>query len=124
VRWFVDGMNVIGTRPDGWWRDRHAAMTRLVEQLERWVVATGDDVTVVFESKPRPPITSPVVEVAYAPKARANAADDEIVRRLRAVDDISQTRVVTSDRVLADLASAAGAAVVAASGFRAELDTV
>jgi predicted RNA-binding protein with PIN domain len=124
VRWFVDGMNVIGSRPDGWWRDRHAAMARLVEQLERWVVATGEDVTVVFESKPRPPITSTVVEVAYAPKARANAADDEIVRRLRALDDVSQTRVVTSDRALADLAGAAGAAVVPASAFRAELDAL
>ncbi len=124
MHWFVDGMNVIGTRPDGWWRDRHAAMERLVEQLERWVVATGEDVTVVFESKPRPPIRSTVVEVAYAPRARANAADDEIVRRLRALDDLSQTRVVTSDRVLADLAGAAGAAVAPAAGFRAQLDAM
>lgn len=120
----MDGMNVIGTRPDGWWRDRHAAMARLVERLERWVVATGEDVTVVFESKPRPPITSTVIEVAYAPKARANAADDEIVRRLRASGDLSQTRVVTSDRVLADLAGAAGAAVTPASTFRAQLDAL
>ena len=22
VRWYIDGMNVIGSRPDGWWRDR------------------------------------------------------------------------------------------------------
>jgi predicted RNA-binding protein with PIN domain len=124
VRWFVDGMNVIGTRPDGWWRDRHAAMARLVEQLERWVVATGEDVTVVFESRPRPPISSTVVEVAYAPKARANAADDEIVRRLRALEDVSQTRVITSDHALADLAGAAGAAVSPASAFRAELDAL
>jgi predicted RNA-binding protein with PIN domain len=124
VHWFVDGMNVIGTRPDGWWRDRHGAMERLVDQLERWVVATGEDVTVVFESRPRPPIDSTVVEVAYAPRARANAADDEIVRRLRALGDLSQTRVVTSDRVLTDLASAAGAAVLPAAPFRAELDAL
>lgn len=124
MHWFVDGMNVIGTRPDGWWRDRHGAMERLVDQLERWVVATGEDVTVVFESRPRPPIDSTVVEVAYAPRARANAADDEIVRRLRALGDLSQTRVVTSDRVLADLASAAGAAVLPAAPFRAELDAL
>ena len=124
MHWFVDGMNVIGTRPDGWWRDRHGAMERLVDQLERWVVATGEDVTVVFESRPRPPIDSTVVEVAYAPRARANAADDEIVRRLRALGDLSQTRVVTSDRVLTDLASAAGAAVLPAAPFRAELDAL
>jgi predicted RNA-binding protein with PIN domain len=124
VRCFVDGMNVIGTRPDGWWHDRHAAMLRLVDQLERWSVATGEDVVVVFESKPRPPIRSTVVEVAYAPKAGRNSADDEIVRRLRALGDLSQTRVVTSDLVLADLASAAGAAVRPSSGFRDELDAL
>ena len=124
MHWFVDGMNVIGTRPDGWWRDRHAAMARLVEQLERWVVANGEDVTVVFESKPRPPIRSTVIEVAYAPRARANAADDEIVRRLRELGDLSQTRVVTSDHVLSNLASAAGAAVSPASAFRAQLDAL
>jgi hypothetical protein len=28
VRWIVDGMNVIGSRPDRWRRDRHAAMVR------------------------------------------------------------------------------------------------
>ena len=117
-------MNVIGSRPDGWWRDRHAAMERLVDQLERWAVATGDDVTVVFESKPRPPIRSTVVEVAYARGRGPNAADDEIVRRLRALDDVSQTKVVTSDHVLADLSSAAGAAVSPASAFRAELDAL
>ena len=39
MRWLVDGMNVIGTRPDGWWRDRDAAMLRLVDLLERWAAA-------------------------------------------------------------------------------------
>ena len=33
-RLIVDGMNVIGSRPDGWWRDRPGAMRRLVEKLE------------------------------------------------------------------------------------------
>ena len=44
MRWLVDGMNVIGTRPDNWWRDRDAAMLRLVDQLERWAAAEGEDV--------------------------------------------------------------------------------
>ena len=35
-RWIVDAMNVIGSRPDGWWKNRRGAMVRLVEQLERW----------------------------------------------------------------------------------------
>ncbi len=54
MRWLVDGMNVIGTRPDAWWQDRHAAMLRLVDMLERWAAASGADVTVVFEQPPSP----------------------------------------------------------------------
>ena len=82
MRWLVDGMNVIGTRPDGWWRTvtRHAA---LVELLERWAAAEDEEVMVVFERRPSPPIRSTVIEVAHAPRPRRDAADDEIIRRLR-----------------------------------------
>src|SRR5437764_2975685 len=110
MRWYVDGMNVIGTRPDGWWRDRDAAMLKLVDLLERWAAIAGDEVAVVFERKPSPPIRSSVIEVLHAPKPKPNAADDEIVRLLRADPDPAAVRVVTSDRWLADRASAAGAA--------------
>ena len=48
----VDGMNVIGSRPDGWWRDREAASRRLVDRLERLVRADGAEVTVVFDGHP------------------------------------------------------------------------
>jgi predicted RNA-binding protein with PIN domain len=124
VRWLVDGMNVIGTRPDQWWRDRDAAMLRLVDMLERWAAADGEDVTVVFERAPRPPIRSTVIEVAHAPRPKPNSADDEIVRRLRADRDPAQVVVVTSDRWLADRASAEGATVVGADGFRSRLQDV
>ena len=122
MRWLVDGMNVIGTRPDQWWRDRDAAMLRLVDMLERWAAHDGEEVTVVFERAPSPPIRSSVIEVAHAPKPKRNAADDEIVRRLREDPDASNVTVVTSDRWLADRASAAGAAVVGAEGFRTRLE--
>jgi predicted RNA-binding protein with PIN domain len=122
VRYLVDGMNVIGTRPDAWWRDRHRAMVRLVDLLERWVAASGDDVTVVFEMPPSPPIRSTVIHVAHAPRGRANSADDEIVRRLAADPAPSEVRVVTSDRWLADRSRAAGATVEPASTFRSSLE--
>jgi len=122
MRWVVDGMNVIGTRPDGWWKDRHGAMTRLVDLLERFSAAGGEDVTVVFEQPPSPPIASPLVEVAHAPRPGADAADKEIVRRLRADPDPEHVRVVTSDRWLADMARAAGAVVEPAASFRARLE--
>jgi uncharacterized protein YaiI (UPF0178 family) len=122
MRWLVDGMNVIGTRPDAWWKDRDAAMLRLVGLLERWAADAGEDVTVVFERPPRPPIRSTVIEVAHARKPKRDAADDEIVRRLRIEADPAAVRVVTSDRWLADRAWAAGASVEGAEAFRMRLD--
>jgi predicted RNA-binding protein with PIN domain len=122
VRWVIDGMNVIGTRPDAWWRDRHGAMVRLVKLLEQWSAATGADVTVVFEQPPSPPIRSTVIEVAHAPRPRRDSADDEIVRRLKAEADPALVRVVTSDRWLSDRVFAVGATVHPANTFRAELE--
>ena len=121
MRWFVDAMNVIGSRPDGWWKDRHAAMERLVEQLEALAV-DGEAVTVFFEREPSPPIGSRVLEIAHAAAARPNAADDEIVRRLSAESDPAAITVVTSDRRLAGRVRAIGARVEAASEFRRRLE--
>jgi predicted RNA-binding protein with PIN domain len=122
MRWLVDGMNVIGARPDAWWKDRDAAMLRLVDMLERWAADSGEDVTVVFERPPRPPIRSTVIEVAHAPRPRPNSADDEIMRRLRADPDPAAVRVVTSDRWLADAAWATGASVEGADSFRTRIE--
>ena len=107
-------MNVIGTRPDRWWNDRHGAIVRLVAELERWVAASGEDVTLVLERAPSPPISSPVIEIAHAPRAGPDAADDEIVRRLRDDPHPEQVYVVTSDNALADQARSFDATVVPA----------
>ena len=115
-------MNVIGSRPDGWWRDRGRAIAALVNQLERWATAEGDDVTVVFERPPSPPIDSSVITVAHAPKAAANSADDEIVRLVRAEADPTDVRVATSDRALAERVQAAGASVYPAEKLRNLID--
>ena len=122
MRWYVDGMNVIGSRPDGWWHDRDAAMARLVDRLERWAAVEGEDVVVVFERAPRPRLRSSVIEIAHAPRPRADAADFEIVRRLQREPEPTQIRVVTSDRWLADRAAALGAGVHGADMFRSMLD--
>lgn len=123
MRWLVDGMNVIGTRPDKWWKDRDAAMLNLVDQLERWAAAEGEDVVVVFERKPSPPIRSTVIEVTHAPKPKANAADDEIVRLIRADDQPHAIRVVTSDRGLSERAHAHGATVERSDSFRSRIES-
>ncbi len=123
MRWLVDGMNVIGTRPDKWWKDRDAAMLKLVDQLERWAAAEGEDVTVVFERQPSPTIRSTVIDVAHAPKPKANAGDDEIVRRLKADDQPHAVRVVTSDRGLSERAYTAGATVEGSYSFRNRIES-
>jgi len=115
-------MNVIGSRPDGWWRDRGRAMAALVERLEQWAAAEDADVTVVFERPLSPPIESSAVKVAHAPKAAANSADDEIVRLVLADADPTQIRVATSDRALSERVKAAGAHVYPAEKLRNLID--
>jgi predicted RNA-binding protein with PIN domain len=122
MRWIVDGMNVIGARPDAWWKDRDAAMLRLVDMLERWAASDGEEVTVVFERPPRPPIRSTVIDVRHAPRPKRDAADEEIVRLLRADRQPASVRVVTSDRLLADLARGTGATVEGAESFRRRIE--
>ncbi|GKU45445.1 hypothetical protein NJB14194_20660 [Mycobacterium montefiorense] len=115
-------MNVIGSRPDGWWRDRYRAMVALVDKLDRWACTQGDTVTVVFERPPSTAVTSTVIEVAHAPKAGANSADDEIVRLVHAATRPDDIQVVTSDRVLSDRVRSLGASVFAAERFRELVD--
>jgi predicted RNA-binding protein with PIN domain len=122
VRWIIDGMNVIGSRPDGWWKDRGRAMLRLVERLDRWASTQRDEVTVVFEGQPATAIGSSVVEVAYAPKAAANSADDEIVRLVQADARPREIRVVTSDKELTNRVARLGASVYPAATFRDLID--
>jgi predicted RNA-binding protein with PIN domain len=122
VRWIVDAMNVIGTRPDGWWKNRRGAMVALVDRLDRWASAEGHDVTVVFERPMSPPIRSSVIAIAQAPKAGANSADDEIVRLVRADDRPQDITVVTSDSALVDRVRDAGASAYPAASFRKLVD--
>ena len=122
MRWIVDAMNVIGTRPDGWWRDRHRAMVALVDLLERWALAEQADVTVVFEQPPVPAIESDVVTVTHAPAPAPNSADDEIVRLIDARPRPEEVVVATSDRTLAERVATVGAAVFPAERLRDLID--
>ena len=122
VRLIVDGMNVIGSRPDGWWKDRGRAMVALVDMLDRWVSIQGCEVTVVFERPPATAIRSFVIEVAYAPRAAANSADDEIVRLVQADARPHDIQVVTSDKGLTTRLTSLGASVYPAAGFRDLID--
>jgi uncharacterized protein YaiI (UPF0178 family) len=121
----VDAMNLIGSRPDGWWHDRIGAIEHLVARLDRWAEVRDERVTVVLES---PPQRLPEVErvlVEWAPRAGANSADAEIVRRLPAwLAEGEEVVVVTSDRGLAAQVREAGARVEPSRPFREELDAL
>jgi hypothetical protein len=99
----VDGANVIGSRPDGWWRDRAGAAGRLLHRLAGLAprtVALPDRAlrrlsrcVVVLEGRAREAADVPGVEVVRAP----DSGDDAIVA-LAAVTP--GCIVVTADRGL------------------------
>ena len=123
ARWIVDGMNVIGSRPTGWWRDRARAVRELVAELH----GLGEPVTVVFDGEPfgledESPRRSHGgdVEVRFATRPGRDAADDDIVTLVAGAGE--PLRVVTSDARLAERVREHGAEVVGAGAFRARLD--
>ena len=119
MTWVIDASNVIGSRPDDWWRDRAGATRRLVERLDRFAGERGEPVVVVLDAGPPPPAEH--AEVVVATRRGRNAADDEIVSLLedRGTEGV---RVVTSDAELSRRVRALGADVEGAGGFRRRLD--
>jgi predicted RNA-binding protein with PIN domain len=106
MRWIVDGNNVFGSRPDGWWNDRAAATARFAQRVAEWCRTHDDDVTLVFDG----PLASTVADIAggnlaivEAPRRGRNAADD-VIARLAAEHLDEQPHVelgvVTSDKGL------------------------
>lgn len=95
----VDGANVVGSRPDGWWKDRAGAARRLHEQL---VVADlpYDDVVLVLEGQAKGGVRAGRdghVRTVHAP----GAGDETILSQARsAAERGSRVAVVTADRML------------------------
>ncbi|RMH81614.1 MAG: hypothetical protein D6683_03880 [Actinomyces sp.] len=117
----VDAMNVMGAVPDGWWRDRDAALTRLVDALrgrvadgtlDGPVLVVADGTRVVgLDAGPRDG-----VEVRWASRSGPDAADDDIVAVVESLS--GPVVVVTSDAALARRVRERGAAVEGARRFR------
>jgi 8-oxo-dGTP diphosphatase len=119
----VDVANVMGARPDGWWRDRAGAAVRLHAEIER-LAASG---RAVLPGQAGPPGFVMVLEgAANAAGSRIRADQDspgDCVRVVQArghgddtivavVTELPGRRVVvTADRELRDRCAAAGAEV-------------
>ena len=110
-RYLIDGTNVMGSRPTGWWRDRPRAMRGLVRDLERFVQDSGDEIAVIFDGSPFD-LSSESVDVAFASRRGRDAADDDIAARAE-----PGMTVVTSDGGLSRRVREAGADVMGAGEF-------
>jgi predicted RNA-binding protein with PIN domain len=119
-RWLIDGMNLIGSRPDRWWNDPEGAMRRLIEELDRYASETGEDVTVVFDRRPSdvPSRTHGAASVVFASWQGRNAADHEIVRIVEEDRVPDSLRVVTADRRLLERVRGLGAKATSPTSFR------
>jgi hypothetical protein len=104
----VDGANVVGSRPDGWWKDRGGAARRLYEGL--LVADTSYDVIVlVLEGAAKGGVKAGRdghVRTVHAP----GSGDETIVAEARdAAGRGDRVTVVTADRFLRARCEGAGA---------------
>jgi hypothetical protein len=112
----VDSANVVGSVPDGWWRDRAGAARRLRDALaSRDGSRLPGDVVLVVEGAARgvEPISG--VQVEAAPRS----GDDAIVELVRSASGERPVTVVTADRGLRERVRALGADVLGPRELRA-----
>ena len=110
----VDGANVVGSRPDGWWRDRAKAAARLHGRLA--VADTSyDEIVLILEGQAKGGVRAgrdAHLRTVHA----ARDGDATIVEAcVQAVAKGHQVVVITADRGLAMRAEGAGARVMSPS---------
>ncbi|MFE6779684.1 NTP pyrophosphohydrolase [Streptomyces sp. NPDC057702] len=117
----VDAANVVGSVPDGWWRDRRGAAERLREALtafsatglpERadvpaWACGAAVEIVLVVEGRARGVESTPDVRVEAAP----GSGDDHIVDLVAGRAPDRPCLVITADRELRRRVTALGAGV-------------
>jgi hypothetical protein len=106
----VDGANVVGSRPDGWWRDRAGAARRLHERLSV-AELPQDEVVLVLEGDARRGHRAGQegrVRTVHAERSGDDAIVGEVTRQV-ALGDGRGVIVVTADRMLLNRVETAGA---------------
>lgn len=101
----VDGANVVGSVPDGWWRDRRAAAERLRDRLTGY--PDDVDLVLVVEGAARGVASVPGVRVESA----VGSGDERIVELVRDEARGRPCLVVTADRELRTRVAELGAEV-------------
>lgn len=107
----IDAANVVGSRPDGWWRDRAGAAARLVAQVREATVSDRlpPPVVVVLEGAGRQGAEAGMgdgVEVVHA----SGEGDDTLAAFAAAATE--PVILVSADRALGERCRAVGATVV------------
>lgn len=112
----VDAANVVGSRPDGWWRDRAGAAARLLDGLEAALRAgalAGPIVVVLEGAAKGGAAAGPRVASGLTVVHAETDGDSAIVAEVRTLlHDGAEATVVTADRGLRARVLAAGGAVL------------
>ncbi|MFD7244110.1 PIN domain-containing protein [Streptomyces massasporeus] len=112
----VDAANVVGSVPDGWWRDRRGAAERLRDRLasEGVPAVSGPvEIVLVVEGAARGVESVPGVRVSSAP----GSGDDHIVEVVASAGD-RPVLVITADRELRGRVAELGADVAGPRSVR------
>ena len=104
----VDVANVMGSRADGWWRDRAGAARRLVEQV-RSGLPDDYEVVLVLEGKARAGAEESAVGRLRVVHARTDGDDAVVDQAAALAAEGRQVTVVTADRELCIRVAALGA---------------
>ncbi len=103
----IDGANVVGSRPDGWWRDRPGAARRLAEALAA-AQLPYDEVVLVLEGEARRGRPDGQEQGLRVEHADGNGDDAIVTEVVRQVDAGAEVAVVTADRELRSRVEEAG----------------
>jgi predicted RNA-binding protein with PIN domain len=110
----VDGANVVGSRPDGWWKDRAGAARRLHERLMLAPIEY-DEVVLVLEGAAKGGVRAGRDSHVVTVHATGHGDDTIVAEAVAAVERGARVLVVSADRVLQARVQQVGATAVGPS---------